>query len=289
MMNNRINFIENIIHLNNEGVSKVLAGQEKAGISQLNDALKMIDRALRTCQLWNESHPKGLLQSEGSCHMVFPEKRYSIHSIVPLPGLRKFEDDSFFIYNGLFLLSTTTPPFVQNIAHGVANSEKEDSSSVEEEFLFLVFSGCIIMNIALTYHKFAQFHRGKQVYAEKAERMYQLLSKLCEEMRTLMNEYPSKLRCMGGIAMLLFIAAVNNLSLLRHEKGKFEAAKGGFEKMVEILFSDAAGLYFGPSRLHSVDDTDEDTLPRSTIRREEVLEFILNVMCSRASKVAPAA
>jgi hypothetical protein len=78
----------------------------------------------------------------------------------------------------------------------------------------------IIFNIALIYHR--QSKLGRSSCLPKAGRMYQMVAKLlgCDSAHN------------NGTALILKLAALNNLSLIQYEQNNFDASRRGFEQLV---------------------------------------------------------
>ena len=111
------------------------------------------------------------------------------HNFVPLPDL---EDESYFIANQAI---TVKPGTYLDSADAINT-----------------FSGCTIMNLALAYHRRGQL--GNEACMQKAETLYTMATKLFNG-RTILT----------GTALVVRLAATNNLCHVRYERGDFELAK----------------------------------------------------------------
>jgi hypothetical protein len=188
--------INSVIRLNNDGVSLLVAGDDQAAAVALSHALSFVKGLFslpRPCDLRGPS-----LASSGSSDvnklsscsstMEVCGNELRIHSRKPLPCL---QDVNFFIYNQTMSISSDSP--------------------LTNEML-PIYAACVILNLALAYHR-----RGKYTHSIpcmlKAEKMYGTIEKLLKGMNN------------NDTAKVLRIAAANNLSQIRYNRGEYARAQ----------------------------------------------------------------
>jgi hypothetical protein len=147
---------------------------------------------------------KGLLtsareKSEGEPSL--PSKTFIHHSTYTLPNL---EDLNCFIYSDALMFSLT---------YDSMPSSSEDIH---------VFTSVIILNIALAYQR--RGRAGNPGCLFKAEKMYEMVCKLLEGSEV--NR---------GTALLVKLAAINNISQLRHDQGDYTFSSEGFQYLGSLI------------------------------------------------------
>jgi hypothetical protein len=196
--------INSAIRLNNEGVSLLVAGDDQAAAVALSRALSLVKGLLSmtpSCDL-RGSLPASFGSSNdntlSSCSSTMEVCEH--HSRKPLPCLQDISN--FFIYNHTMSISSDSP--------------------LTNEML-PIYSACAILNLALAYHR-----RGKQAHSIpcmlKAEKMYATIEKL---LKNGMNN--------NATATVLRIAATNNLSQIRFQRGEYERAREGIEFLAYLI------------------------------------------------------
>jgi hypothetical protein len=123
------------------------------------------------------------------------------HSTYTIPNLH---DVSCFIYNSALMFSLL------------------DSDCTPSGDEIHVHTSVIILNIALTYHRAGL--SGNSECLIKAEKMYEMVGKL------LGNSDADQ-----GTALLVKIAAINNLSQLRHDQGDYAFSEEGFQYLGSLI------------------------------------------------------
>jgi hypothetical protein len=188
--------LDTALRLNNEGVSLLLQKKDAAAVHYLTEALTMVKQAL--------GQQPGLDESSES--LVLPSEELQVHdSIYTIPD---FTSNDCFIYNGaiVFPSSSTTP----------IRSEEQDVN---------VYSACIILNIAMIYHRQGLLCGNKRrVCLDKADLMYDMVSRL------VMGDDGG-----GGTALLVQLASLNNRSLIRLEQGDYDYSRSSFYLLTRIL------------------------------------------------------
>jgi tetratricopeptide (TPR) repeat protein len=204
--------IDSAISLNNDGVSLLVAGDDQAAAVALSHALSLVKGLLslsltRSCDLrgpslasFGSSNDNKLPSCSSTMEVCEEHKHELIHSKKPLPCL---QDVNFFIYNHTMSISSDSP--------------------LTNEML-PIYSACAILNLALAYHR-----RGKQAHSIpcmlKAEKMYATIEKL------LKNDGMNS----NATATVLRIAAANNLSQIRFQRGEYERAREDTEFLAYLI------------------------------------------------------
>ena len=200
------------IRLNNEGVALLVAGDDQAAAVALSHALSFVKGLLSSltqpCDLRGpllapESSDVNKLSSCSSAMEVCGNE-LRIHSMKPLPYL---QDIDFFIHNHTMSISPDSP---------------------RTNEMLPIYSACVILNLALAYHR-----RGKQAHIIpcilKAEKMYATIEKLLSGINN------------NATAKILRIAATNNLSQIRYQRGEYERARDDVE-LLAYLVRDVASV-----------------------------------------------
>jgi tetratricopeptide (TPR) repeat protein len=202
--------IDSAISLNNDGVSLLVAGDDQAAAVALSHALSLVKGLLSmtpSCDLrgplpasFGSSNDNKLPSCSSTMEVCEEHKHELIHSKKPLPCL---QDVNFFIYNHTMSISSDSP---------LTNA------------MLPIYSACVILNLALAYHR-----RGKQAHSIpcmlKAEKMYATIEKL------LKNDGMNS----NATATVLRIAAANNLSQIRFQRGEYERAQEDLEFLAYLI------------------------------------------------------
>jgi hypothetical protein len=205
--------IDSAIRLNNEGVSLLVAGDDQAAAVALSHALSLVKGLLsltRPCDLRGAplsasfgSSNDNKLSSSYSSTMEVCEREHEHEQIHFRKSLPCLQDFNFFIYNHTMSISSDSP--------------------LTNEML-PIYSACVILNLALAFHR-----RGKQAHSSpcmlKAERMYATVEKL------LKNDGMNN----NATATVLRIAAANNLSQIRSQRGDYERAQEDTEFLAYLI------------------------------------------------------
>jgi hypothetical protein len=203
--------IDNAIVLNNEGVSLLISGQDRAAIVLFTEALMIVRTELRQIE-------KNIVMTvpSGACAAAMDINRSELkessaiggalpavlHKVSPLPNL---EDECFFIYNQALTIILPS-------AHYHFHSQN-------------VNAACIVLNLALAYHR-----RGKQGYPvalKKAQVMYEMSMQLVGSDTRVWNNCATP--------ALVYMAAVNNSSQIHLEQGDIQRAREGVSHLSYII------------------------------------------------------
>ena len=84
-----------------------------------------------------------------------------------------------------------------------------------------IYSATIILNIALAYHR--RGLTGNPSSLLKAEMMYEMITKLLGSEEN------------HGTSLVVLLAAINNLSQLRHDRGLYDASLEGFKYLGSLI------------------------------------------------------
>jgi hypothetical protein len=158
-------------------------------------------------------------------------------TFVPIPWL---ESDDFYLFNDAIVISSlTTLPCIEAVAP--------------------LYMAIVILNLALLYHRQGRVGR-KPICLHKAEKMYDMVLKLIGD---------AAFR--DGTSMVVKSAALNNLALLRQERGDFAQAREGLHALSFLLQADK-------------------TISRRFFQETTLNGFLLNIfLLLSLSQIAPAA
>lgn len=212
--------VNHAIALNNEGVLLLLAsGEDRKAVDTLTRSLSLMKCLLdEEASRDSSSHgnregsdcddlPHHRSQDSECPPMVQPSGRIKLHDTChPLPNLT---DSSYFIYNHLITLLPAEDP-------DLAVCESGDSQ-------LTVYSACIIMNLALAYHRNGRVGNGSCL--RKAESLYGLVDHLLSGWACHAN----------ATAQMVRVAALNNLTLLFHECNNWNLAQQGLESFSFLM------------------------------------------------------
>lgn len=232
-----MNSFNDAISLNNEGVSYLCSGQDKLAAECLVQALSIAKT--RLSRYGDNSRDKmtpGWNQMSPST-----ARQYGmLHTVSRLPNLLS---DGYFIYNQAISFPPSAP---QDDVHALK-----------------LYSACMILNLGLAYHRRAKMGFSRDVTLKKAEIMYEMAAQVVERDPSTMN-----IDCCTKA--FVFTVAVNNLSQIHFEQGKFEKAKEGVAQLSSIITRNA--------RVNQV-----------LFREDELKSLLLNVMLHGNLQLAPAA
>ena len=190
--------IDDAFQLNDSGVSLLMAGNDKAAVSAFARALTIVQQLLL--------QPSELLSTSVESTQAVPPETASIghsersdlnlarRSKAPLRNLR---DEDFFLYSFPVTLSGKT---YQN-----------DGLSI--------YSACIILNMALAYHR-----QENPICIRKAETMYEMI------MNLLHRDYLN-----NNTAVFVRIVALNNLTQIRYKHGDLKQVQDGLECLSQLI------------------------------------------------------
>jgi hypothetical protein len=135
-----------------------------------------------------------------------PTQRFQHHDATH--ALYNLQDEHSFVWNEVFTISY-----------------RDNDCLVFESESQILYTSMIIFNIGLIYHR--QSKLGKPSCLAKAERLYQMVATLlgCD------SSYNQ------GTAVIVKLAALNNLSLIQYEQTNFDASRRGFEQLVRAANS----------------------------------------------------
>ena len=91
-----------------------------------------------------------------------------------------------------------------------------------------VYMACVILNLALAYHRQGMKNSGRRSCINKAEKMYDMVIKLIND--ATMKDV--------GIALVIKAMSINNISLIRYQKGEYDNARQGLDYLSYLLQSE---------------------------------------------------
>ena len=170
-------------------------------------------------------------------------------------ALPKFGEKSFFLFSSLIELADIM--------------DTHASFSADNH----VYCAAIILNIAIIHHRHAvsSYCDGQQDFSSlmKAERFYDMVIKILSGSNTTDPE--------RGTALMIKLAAVNNLAQIKFEEGDYQAAEEGFQLLAWMVSSiPAASGANGNGSL-------------SILNAQQLEGMLLNVLMSNSKTAAAAA
>ena len=242
--------IEQVIQLNNNAVSLLTVGQDRGALTSLSQALVMVQSmstspyttatktmatsATATSIAASTSAPKistssrlsnaGPLQAPLSACVVSSQHR-----------LANLQDSSYFLYN-----------------HPVSIVEASSQQIEDRQSLLPVYSACVILNLALAYHRQGQ---TRKVCIVKAEKLYEMIIMLLREDQ-------------DETSVFLRLVAVNNVSYIHYQTGNFEQTKQELEYLAILI---------------------QQLSNSTTVSASDLDLLLLNVLLMTHPNVAPAA
>jgi tetratricopeptide (TPR) repeat protein len=187
------------LHLNNEGVSLMMANQNQQAAKCLARSLNLVKQIIAPLESRDEAP-----SASSSCTPIILHD--DIHALIDL------EEDpncSFVYHNAL--------------TFALRNYQNEKYSLQDEQANLHVYSATIVLNIALLYNR--QGKLGNPACLTKAKQLYETVTKL-------VGSSPCDNQ---GAALLVQLAAINNHAQILRDQGEIEAAQDGFHLLVWII------------------------------------------------------
>jgi hypothetical protein len=194
--------LEEAIRLNNEGVSFLITGKDCMATESFSKSLNAVKMLLLNSQ---EKIPYG---EASYSHQASSVCEHSLlHSTTQLPCFQGNEDN--YIFQNAITLKAV------NLSSGV------------DKTIMNLYSACTIFNVALLHHRLGM--TGNLTGLRKAEHMYRLSAKLLQQ--------ETKAGTSNGTALLVRLAALNNLSQIQFEQGSFREARQGIHVLSFLVRS----------------------------------------------------
>ena len=212
---NPMNTLDMAIQWNNEGIARLLSGDDRSAVEAFSQSLSMVktihpskDQSCTTSNTlplaWKNLTTGVPSEADANqlCMASFLFNRpVTCHEAIPLTGIIQKDGDAFIYRNAFRLLST-------------------GSSTCNQES-YNVYSACIVFNLALVHYS-----HGTALGVAKAEAMYGMIL-------ALLRGIPST----NGTALLLRLAATNNISQILYAKGDYRRAREGLNGLASIIYS----------------------------------------------------
>lgn len=247
--------LNQVVQLNNEGIALVSAGQDREGVRMLTTSLSLVQQlsaewhthfpasssstttaaaaasssvssststvvaeqdtatAATTTGDSTASNTDAVRVDGGDLHVPQDnnvdqtseeedEEEPSKLAALPYPtSLAQLQDPNYFIYTKVLQIIPSSIPDPNNLP---------------------IFSACIIFNLALAYHRRGTT-AGHVSCMNKAENLYNMITRLLQT--TMEND----------IAVFLGMIAVNNLSHIHYEQGRYEESKEGLGWLSSLI------------------------------------------------------
>jgi hypothetical protein len=202
--------IRHALKLNNEAVSFMLAGEDKAAVKALAEALAVMKRmngTVAACDRDLSSQDAGISAASTSQTKSI-DQGVVFHDNVAMPDLH-YQMGSDFIYNRAFIFDAARP--------------KEPHRGGKTDLR--VYSACFIFNLALIYHRRGVNQRSARLLT-MAEQTYEM-GKRC------VCALPLNHRT----ALFISLAATNNLSIIQFDLGSCLEARQGLNFLAYLINS----------------------------------------------------
>ena len=274
--------------LNSEGVLLMNEGNvDSESARAFTEALSIIQSQLAHQQQHNltstssSQHPKQYSSSSSSSRSSSP----SIEFGETLP-LKSSSSSSLFIFNrGIYFRFPSTTPTSSSTVTTINVSDLH------------VCSVAIIFNLALLYHKRGLIHHNDNCY-RKADDLYRKITLILGypssstsspsssswerqqgQQRQSQSRHHQQLSTLSDSATILMVAAINNMSQIRYERGHYDLAEDGVRAISHILQITSSSSF--------------DTSRADCISTTNISEFwnqiVLNVLLLKQPSNAPAA
>ena len=281
--------LRSALRLNNDGVQFLLENNDEEAQTCFNLSLDLVKQSLISNSK-NQTRGGESTSSTSSPTRCMHQQSHSI------PFLRS---QDCFIYNKAisFILDDEDEDTI--LEEWYKNPEEKHVNDDDNCNNLHLYSAIIILNIALAYHRQAmivsslssssshpprRFQQGTtisrsaaaQEWRARAEKMYDMVTILLEDVD---GDYDDNsdddIVCATNTttALLVKIAAVNNLSQLQREMGDYESSRDGFEYLGELI--DFAEYHLKTTLLWNQEDT--------------IMGMLLNVLLATSPEAAGAA
>jgi hypothetical protein len=195
--------LEEAIRLNNEGVSFLITGKDCMATASFSKSLNAVKMLLQKKQQKIQDGHQASYSHQASSVC----EHFLLHSTTQLPCFQGNEDN-YILQNAITLKAV-------NFSSGV------------DETTMNLYSACAIFNVALLHHRLGM--TGNLTGLRKAEHMYRLSAKLLQQ--------ETKAGTSNGTALLVRLAALNNLSQIQFEQGSFREARQGIQVLSFLVHS----------------------------------------------------
>jgi hypothetical protein len=211
--------------LNNQGVTALLEGDNKAAVAALTRSIKIMKQEL--------SKPTENVDLTKSAHCSSDDCE---HSTVELPGFQGGQDSYIF-------------------ADAIKIPEHAGDQTVID---IQIYSAAVIFNLALAVHREGNTIDNASPMA-KAQKLYSMVLKV------LNNQYMN-----NRVAIVVKLAAINNLSQIRFDCGEYELAREGLDHLSTFMRT-------------------SDSTNNAMLEEPEMQGLLMNVLLMKAPVIAPAA
>ena len=263
--------IAHAARLNSEGVLLMNEGADMESAKALTEALSIMQSQLAqqdSIAAAPQQSPMSPLSSSSKPSIEFSSQGISLKS-----------SSSIFIFNrGIYFRLPCSSPNKLMMNPLVQQQEIKE--------LVHVYCVAIIFNLALLYHKRALTHDNDNCY-RKADDLYRKI--------TLILGYPNSLETTGtdcnpmrlsDSASIIMIAAINNMSQIRYERGHYDLAEDGIRALSHILQISSPSIATIP--IQGGPSTTNQTATANTTA-EFWNQIVLNVLLMKQPSLAAAA
>jgi hypothetical protein len=214
--------------LNNQGVTALLEGDDKAAVAALTQSITIMKQELSKVTENDDMTKSAPFSSD--------DDREDSTTTVKLPGFHGAQDSYIF-------------------ADAINIPEHGDQTVLDIQ----IYSAAVIFNLALVAHREGNTILGNASSRAKAQKLYLMVLKV------LNNQYMN-----NRVAVIVKLAAINNLSQIRFDCGEYELAREGLTHL--SIFMQTSG------------NTSDAMLEEPKIQG-----ILMNVLLLKAPVIAPAA
>ena len=208
--------LQQVLHLNNEGVSMLASGEEGKAMGLLKDSLRLMkdkfaqERAQEDLLNATHSTTSTIVTAPVKCDSTETQEELSrLYERVEMDGFRDSSD--FFIFNSAIKLSPE--------ALAKQHSRQQDPD------ISILFTACVLFNTAITYHSHGILQTN-QTCLGKAEGIYSQTIKL---LRTCAGQSE-----MNATSSMIEMAALNNLSHIHLVQGDHVQSRQLLEDLARL-------------------------------------------------------
>jgi hypothetical protein len=211
-----MSILQQVLHLNNEGVSLLASGEEGRAMGLLKDSLRLMqdeferERAKEDLEATNKDTTAIVTEPTTKCDSTETEEKEPslLYHTVEMDGFRDSSD--FFIFNSAIKLSPVA----------LAKHSRQHDPDIS-----ILFTACVLLNTAMTYHNHGIL-QGNQICLGKAAGIYSQTIKL---LRTCGQSE------MNATSSMIEMAALNNLSHIHLIKGDHVQSRHLLEDLAGLI------------------------------------------------------
>jgi hypothetical protein len=224
-----MSILQQVLHLNNEGVSLLASGEQGKAMGLLKDSLRLMkdefarEQETEYLDVTNDTTDNAIVAGPAKCDSTATTEEQEpspLYEKVQVDGFRDSSD--FFIFNSVIKLSP----------EALAKHSRQHDPGIS-----ILFTACVLFNTAMTYHNHGIL-QNNQICLGKAVGIYIQTIKL-------LRTYDSQSE-MNATSSMIEIAALNNLSHIHLIQGDHVQSRQLLEDLAGVIASVRA-FDFAPS------------------------------------------